>query len=135
MKEHYCTYEQAVALKRLGFDWDVRGYYTRDDNFQKVREITAFNHNDTRFKALYSAPRIDQAAARMREVKGWHIQVRINGIRSAYWWEIWSTMPNGPVYGTPDDETFRRGQYESYEQALSAGINKVLELLRKEVGE
>ena len=141
MKEHYCTYEQAVALKRLGFDWDVRGYYTRDDNFQKVREITAHNHNDTQFKGLYSAPRLDQAAAWMRDCKGLHVSpdpylVCDYDTGGSVYYEryLWSfelkKIPSGDYMKVADG-----GEYESYEQALSAGISAALELLGKEVKE
>ena len=30
MKEHYVSYEQAVALKRLGFDCKCVDFYTED---------------------------------------------------------------------------------------------------------
>lgn len=139
MKENYCTYEQCVALKRLGFDWDVRGYYTHDDNFQKVREVTALNHNDTKkFNGLYSAPRLDQAAAWMREQWGTHISVNphldysddADGRRCAEW-HFWAfdlmSVGSGEIIDNSDVE------YESYEEALSGGISAFLESLEEDI--
>lgn len=137
MKEHYVSYEQAVKLKELGFDWEVRGYYTHDDNFQKVREVTALNHNDTKkFKDILSAPRLDQAAAWLREVKNVIVcpfperykDYIVEGIyreRLSGWdYEIWVDEEE---YSEP-----KFGYIESYEKALELGISKALELLGKE---
>ena len=140
MKEHYVSYEQSVALKRLGFDWEVRGYYTHDDNFQKVREVTALNHNDTKkFKGLLSAPRLDQAAAWLRD-KGIHISANpymgydVDADGALYnEYPLWSfelmKVANADFF---DDAG---GNHESYESALSAGLDAALELLGKEVKE
>lgn len=130
MKQHYCTYEQSVALKRLGFDWDVRGYYTRDDNFQKVREITALNHNDTKkFKGLYSAPRFDQAAAWLRDCKG--IDVEVSCIRYNLNKKDYKVCLCYFSNDLVEYKLVARGIH-SYENALSIGIDKALELLGKE---
>lgn len=102
MKEYYCTYEQAIKLKEFGFSGEVTGKYVdcpNDPTLFKGMLYQSWNLEEDEILA----PRLDQAQAWLREIKYWHIQVRINGVRSAYWYEIWSTIPNGPVYGTPDD--------------------------------
>lgn len=129
MKEHYVSYEQSQALKRLGFDWDVRGYYTRDDNLKKVREGTALNHNDTKkFKNILSAPRLDQAAAWMREVKEIDIEPRV--------WFVGNKREYRPYVMPPKCKDYIAYPPEdSYEKALESGISMALELLGKEVKE
>lgn len=146
MKEHYCTYEQSVALKRLGFKEETTHYYV---NFKSDGEIKLWscnppdNHNSRlSTNEVCSAPRLDQAAAWMREEK---IFVGVNcenfpdayisdmepcyfpriinlsgcSVKSKYW--------NDNLY-TDEPKWFT-----TYEEALSAGIDKVLELLGKEV--
>lgn len=117
----------------LGFDWQTYEYYTHKHNDNPYRQSVPLDHNtnDGVNEEFCSAATLSLAEKWLRDVKGWHIQVRINGVRSAYWYEIWSTIPNGPVYGTPDDESFQRGQFDTYEMALSEGIDKVLKLLEE----
>ena len=135
MKEHFCTYEQAINLCEIGFDSEVAtSYYIRAwmdapklvDRFLALTEAEMYDGTD-----VYPAPRLDQAAAWMREEKGWDVYtIPTLGEygKKKYRWQIchW----DNPEYG---DES--RGIFEDYNEALSAGIDKALELLGKEVKE
>ena len=93
MKEHYCTYEQSVALKRLGFDWEVHGYYY-DEFPESVAEVsTPINLKP---RGMASAPRLDQAAAWLLKKKGYYIELPFtagNGVdqRDGYLYTIVGT--------------------------------------------
>ena len=128
MNDHYVSYEQAVALKQLGFNWLVYTHYTQDDNNVRYSE-DAINWNNS--TALFSAPRIDQAQAWIRDKFCIHISVNpysdcshdADG-RICDEWYFWSyelmTIPRGKFI----DEAM--GEYSSYYEALSAGITTVL---------
>ena len=129
MKEHYVSYECAVALKRLGFDWDVHGYYYEDFQANVAEVSTPMN---LKAPGMVSAPRLDQAAAWIRE-KGWYIEVFLNEPHSAYGVQVKEIPPYWRTYNITPKKTIKDGG--TYEQALSAGIDKALELLGKEVKE
>ena len=140
MKEHYCTYEQSVALKRLGFDWECDHSYL-DKTIDKsgnpylyhveVRNWNNFDHE----VECYSAPRLDQAQKWLREVKGIIVWISPefyegDALEDVKWYFYTQHLQNlrkqrgGKVEGR---------YYDSYESALSAGLDAALELLGKEV--
>ena len=153
MKEHYVSYEQSVALKRLGFDWKCDHYYEFNNNSLKESttyspspqtfRVSEFWHNFNKyeydrhgqpFNPEYSAPRLDQAAAWIREVKGIHIAVapyckennsdtNICNAEDCFWSMELSSVPFGYWLNVS------KGEFDTYELALSAGIDKALELL------
>lgn len=130
MKEHYVTYDQAVKLKELGFDWECDHSYLHKaidksgNPYLYHVEMRNWNNFNSEVEC-FSAPRLDQAQAWMREVKGWDITsipTLAEYGEKKYRWDIchWSK----PEYGDCSD-----GIFDSYELALSAGIDKALELL------
>lgn len=129
MKEHYVTYDQAVKLKEFGFDAECNQYYLCDNNDTINHTNGAYNHNDNGL--AYSAPRLDQAQAWLREVK--EIDVLVFNCSCGYGWEISKANPESRGTGIAifDDEgeDENSGMWLSYESALSAGIDKALELL------
>ena len=73
MKEHYVSYEQAVKLKELGFDEPCEFYY---NPYQELRiskdcllspKITNNRFLEEIADGMATAPRLDQAAAWMRD--------------------------------------------------------------------
>ena len=87
-KENYCSFEQAVKLKELGFAEKVNHGYLKKisiepelsvGDLKEVHSKDPKNYNDNRKGAekglfFYSAPRLDQAQKWLRE-KGIHISV------------------------------------------------------------
>lgn len=143
MKEHYVTYEQADKLKDLGFDWECNRYYTDGYANSDPEDLTTviklhydspYNHNRviSADGACYSAPRLDQAQKWLREVK--EIDVLVFNCACGYGWEI-SKAVKDLTRGTRLKRYDYKGEHEdsgmwlSYEKALSAGIDKALELL------
>lgn len=120
-KENYCSFGQAVKLKELGFDWKCYDFFTEEVKLP-LSEIKPIpkpkNWNETEDKI--SAPRLDQAQKWLREEKRIHVEPYF-------------------VYDTRFDlyiksqahAVFKREEqcFDTYEQALSAGIDKALELL------
>ena len=137
MKEHYVSYSQAVALKRLGFKERCNAFYwTSDREFEEQNRIIHANSNHC--TTVVMAPKLDQAAAWMREHWGIHISVNphldysddADGRRCDEW-HFWAfelmNVESGRVIDDSDVE------YESYEEALSAGISAFLESLEEEI--
>ena len=98
MKEEYVTYEQAVKLKELGFDWEC-------------------NH----FNPDCSAIRLDQAQRWLREKHNLSVEPICNMVRQ---WNV--NVCEIDNFGTA---VYSKMNLDTYELALSAGIDKALELL------
>ena len=128
MKEEYVTYFQAVKLKELGFKCVVYTHYPQGDNNIRYTE-DAINWNNS--VALISAPRLDQAQKWLRD-KGIHVSA--NPYCKVYNHNIcdaedcaWSSE----LYSVPFGRWLNvsKGEFDTYELALSAGIDAALELL------
>lgn len=156
--EDYVTLEQAKELKRLGFDWRCRWAmslvdmeYTcyRGTNAQHVEEVmrgdfldpeeaeyrvtgyeeidgfmfpTYDEHED--FSQFYvPAPTLNQAAKWLREEHHLAVLVKLNGAHTMWFYVILPLTPNGPVCNDPGV------LFDSFEEALSSGVGKALELL------
>ena len=122
MKEEYVTYEQAVKLKELGFDWKVEHSYT-DVIKESARE--EWDEEECQWSTVYDInsypkPRLDQAQKWLREEKKIHIEPKFQ----------YGRLFNVRI----QSETLRlykvlNSGFETYELALSGGIDKALELL------
>ena len=148
MKEEYVTYECAVKLKELGFAEKVNHGYLKKiciepklsvGDLKEVHSKVPKNYNDNRKGAekglfFYSAPRLDQAAAWLREVKGIHISVNpYMGYDVDADGELYNEYPSWGFelmdVASADFMNDAGGNHTSYELALSAGIDAALELL------
>lgn len=142
MTEFYVTFEMAQKMKRLGFDKKVNHAYLKKISIEPelrvgiLKEIHSKcpkNYNDNRKGAdkgqmFYSAPRLDQAAAWMREVKEIDIEPRV--------WFVGNKREYRPYVMPPKCKDYIAYPPEdSYEKALESGISMALELLGKEVKE
>lgn len=125
--EDFVTYEQALRLKELGFDWKCGFHY----------DSLELNHplNETKYRVIYGkttffkAPTLSQAQKWLRE----------NGIEVGVFADFDGELPNGKwmwlmrkfnthLYDTvfPEENI----NYDTYEQSLSAGIDRALGLLK-----
>lgn len=145
MFEDFVSYEQAVKLHECGFDWKCLSYYTNDytnDNPEDITREVKLHHNWTspynhnRVVGRISAPTLWQAQKWLREELGIHIGVTPYSDYSTDAdgkvcdrWDFWGfdlyVVVGGERLTNNDDE------YDSYEQALSAGIDAALELIEK----
>ena len=136
--EDYVTFEQANALRELGFDWKTYCAYDKsykDDRPWELRNYhTPQNHNIAQYSA--SAPTLAQAQRWLREVKG--IAVCVQSFDSNkdprygnFWWKEYY-LPNCEERGPQWAEWWVSGHhpiFPNYEEALTDGISKMLELI------
>ena len=137
-EEDYVTYKQAVKLDKLGFDWDCFLYYVSvpfkigcEPPFH-VEEIVNYSIVSIYKNNTIPCPTLSQATKWLREVKGLFINVWL--CAAGYSWEI-DKSNNGTFVTKHDEESGddeNSGLFTTYEKALSAGINKALELLTNE---
>ena len=140
MKEHFVSYSQAVKLKELGFDGNGLKNYIRQGYYKFPNGyISPIKHDGDGILVQFrkedaervSAPRLDQAQKWMREVK--KIDVLVFNNACGYGWEISKADPQSRgtmiVFFDDNGEDEPSGMWWTYEKALSAGIDKALDLL------
>lgn len=137
MNEDFVSYKQAAKLKGLGFDWWVNHYYEDgklhegfvdedEDPELNPNYPTAYgNYNFT--KQIFSAPTLSQAQKWLREVKG--IDISIDNVYHRL------DTCNKVMYGLRigNQSTFKTKfymNYDSYEEALSIGIDEAFKILK-----
>lgn len=143
--ETYVSLETAKMLKEAGFDWECRCYYETSGKLRGKNSGSFSNHNspliwqnngntDTQ---LYSAPTLDVAQRWLREVKNIVVeahatfQLTPEGNRqyaAAFVDWIGSTYSYEYLERFDKDGNFCV-EFDSYEEALEAGINKKLNIL------
>lgn len=126
MKETYTTYEQAQALKRLGFDWKCNHYWCNGDGgpvLLKTIDENNFNYENWSLPA-YSVPTLNIAAKWLRDKKGIFVGVTYDNSPT-------NEKPFGYVIKIPMCYDRDGSMFDEYEDALSAGITEVLKLFEE----
>lgn len=151
----HVTLEQAKELKRLGFDWKcgyrcaiqdieyeywngqeycVRDAYEGESLHPEAEErVVGYEYieegiehpitEDDLDEFVVYVPTLCDAATWLRDKHHLAVLVKLNGVRTMWFSEVWTMTTNGPVY-------HEHGVlFDSYEEALSNGISKALELL------
>ena len=140
--EDFVTYEQAIKLKNLGFDWDCGYYYNEcNQNFMPNTNDSygMLNTNDlldniNRIWNCISAPTLSQAQKWLRNIKDIIIVIDFDNWCEKYGCHVYKkTIYNSEnikdSYGSMLVTNESNEDFDSYEQALSMGIDKALELL------
>lgn len=135
MNEDFVTYEQALALKKLGFDWYINFYYLKSDYISQWD--TANNWNRT--KNCISAPTLAQAQKWLR------IKYKVFVTSDIRFKDYYKGNFSNPEYQyiTVDmrksshtnriESDYNRGKlFNSPEEALLAGITECINILNKE---
>ena len=133
MKEEYVTLSQAKKLKKLGFDWDVNKVYHRLSTFSEWELFpwrSEYNDWNNEGKFHLSAPTLSLAQKWLRE-KGMFLMIdpryyQGDAVKDVKWCFI--VQPLDDISGQYRSECCGR-LFDTYESALSAGIDKALELL------
>lgn len=130
MNEDYVSYELALKLKKCGFDEPCDSYYDKacvaDDEYWHTMREAAYNWNVLDSDCQISAPTLAHSQKWLREKKGIAINV-IAHDGGVYDYDI-VFLPNAVDCDYPIDRaTFSR----TYEEALSEGIESVLELIKE----
>lgn len=138
----YVSYELAIKLKACGFDEPCDSYYCAFDNEMDVRfwhihpAQSQNGFTNPNGKVIADAPTLAHAQKWLRKKWGIHVDACIFSDYSTDAdgkvcdrWDFWGFDLYVVVGGekiTDDD-----GEYDSYEQALSAGTASALELIKK----
>lgn len=158
--EDYVSFEQAIKLKELGFSWECNGIYRyhnskiihklpknphKRKNIKKAIEeypIIIFLKKSTEIEYQYctwinsyyldelkyiDAPTLSQAQKWLREEKHMFIIITCDYYHD---WRHIIKLPTGHSLKTQGYHARSKEEYPTYEQALSAGIDKALELLK-----
>lgn len=127
MKEDFVTHEQAVKLKELGFDWDcVFIYYFTYHNHNKSIFQRYETVRDYEMEKYWYAPTLAQAQKWLREVKQIIIIPCVMHIKDIMKYDFY-------IADEPLDVEYDFEGFDTYELALSAGIDKTLELIKNEI--
>lgn len=118
MNEDYVTFEQAKRLKELGFDWKCNYWYHPADRLL-YESMGVYNHNG--HKTVYSAPTLAQAQKWIYDKFGWWI-IPLMVKENKFIFDITDK------YVELIDQSFE--SYDTPFIALSAGIDKALELIK-----
>ena len=129
MNEDLVTYEQAAKLKELGFELECPYHFTHSYVRNKTlffgpKELSNWNKDTFDDAERISAPTLAQAQKWFRE-KGIIIIVgfsRYSDSEQSYYYDLKRIYNDRVTVGDTAD---------TYEQALSAGIDKALELLKE----
>lgn len=131
-KEDFVSFSQACKLKALGFNERVFCRYNKNGKFETNKWAVddagyvcadELCYDCNIYDSYCSAPTLAQACKWLRS-KGWSVQVYLNGVRTAYFARVWKIEMNSDVVEV-------KGQFDTYEQAQSAGIDVALGLLEK----
>lgn len=135
IEESYVSFDTARILKEAGFDLSCRGVYITDrtghykfreyDNKQTTDDLC--RNTEDGFQFEYLAPTQALAARWLREVHHYVVCVWFT-IDYNKWFYAY-----GDTESMAFDEEYNISDfiYDSYEQALEAGLQKVIKLIKK----
>lgn len=113
------TFEQAQRLKEIGFpQGGIEKCYIQEDN--KIKLVYA---NNELYSSWIVAPSLELAAKWLREEKGLYIEPEYCLLYDKY--DYCLLIKEGHITMYNDDKG-----YKTYEEALSAGIDKAIEILK-----
>lgn len=119
--EDFVTYEQAVELKKLGFDWEEHRWY-----FNLTKEIVwVCIHNCFDYENMTQAPTLVQVQKWLREVHRIAISPYYQK-GNANNWSVEIIWMDENI----DDKLIHN--FDTYEQALSTGIDEILKYLKQD---
>lgn len=132
--ELYVTYNQAVLLSKLGFNYRCFYYYTEDGDGPETNiwlniQGNELNHNGCLTLNVYSAPTLDLVCKWLREKK-YHIIIEPDNTHGILNIEF-SYKIYHQIKGF-ENHTICVDKFNTYEGALSNAIDKVLYILSKE---
>ena len=121
MTEELVTLETAKLLKEKGFNEYCKDIIKEDDN--RIMQ-SVFRTNKNLPKLCYSLPTQSVAQKWLRETKNLHIE--ISYMYGNYWIYDILTIPRHDLIGLSDRPIVR---YNTYEEALEAGLQEALKLI------
>lgn len=138
MKEEYVTYDCAVKLKELGFKDKCNAYYWTEDKAFECTNSIIHKNSDTCLTVVM-APFLWQAQKWLRDCKDviviaepdWdeEIQCLSDYLTGKWYFTVWKDSNRVRCNFNLNKECEEIWLFDTYEQALSAGIDAALELL------
>ena len=137
MEKEFVTYEQALALKELGFDEQCFGHW-----FLNLKEENMITYPETGFTKWYTgkeilAPLHQQAFRWFREKHGLYLymvpEFYTTGI-NFNWQVLWYLSKERWIRHMVHNGTFMygdNGEYPTQEDAESAAIDKMIQLTKE----
>jgi hypothetical protein len=124
MKNEFIPYEQALALKELGFNEPCFGYF-KDGEFRIPNPHEPFKNSELK-SWFVTAPLFSQAFRFFREK--YQLDTSINTVYSKY-----NDTLSKKYSGVIDDKSVftNIGFYDTYEEAELACIEKLIEIVKK----
>jgi hypothetical protein len=113
-----CSFEQAKALKELGFNWEVSNHWNIKLN--KMFICTPDNSNDSEY--FYSCPTVALALKYMRDVKGVVCDVCYGE----------NENENIKYYARIYHPDFLSKEYDTYPQGAFALLDEIIKHLKSE---
>jgi len=123
LESEFVTYEQALALKELGFDEECMAGYDKEDNTLYIAYLI---NAGVQFNSHYydKAPLKQQVFRWFREKYGWYAN-----LSSWIHEEELGTYHEFEIYGTPNS-AHGSVPFKTYEEAENACIDKLIELTK-----
>jgi len=129
--------ELAIKLKELGFDWPTISYYhpSYDLCHDRLGYSDAFkgpeyfmHYNSKKWaNGYYSAPTLELAKQWFREVKNIVVVPLQN---ASGWWCVLEKTGGTFISESLDDGPNEAGEWDSYEEALEAGLLEACNLVK-----
>jgi len=136
MEKEFALYEQALALKELGFDEPCIGWYNPQVNYKKVTTDKYWAYHLTGdWKNFKPAPLYQQAFRWFREK--YSIQSTIEPTKDQHRFElgfnywIWNTKTAEEWFTEPKDRPAGDYVFDSYEEAELECLKKLIEIVKK----
>lgn len=124
--EDFCSLELSKKLKEKGYNWFCQSYYDTRNPSEIQFQTKAQNLNCKSFHI--SASTLYQAQKWLREVHHLSVEVYSSFDANSNW--VWdSFVKNLDNYMSDNESEYTSINHQTYEQALSAGITKALELI------
>ena len=129
--ETYVSLEVAKLLKQAGFNWNINSCYNCYGIPILSTDMGVYsNYNED--KNIISAPTLTVAQKWLREVKGWDIDIITNREHIGIFYECDCIDKNVRVFKPQSGKDITPFLFDTYEEALAAGIKNCLELILEE---
>lgn len=142
--EDFATYEQAVALRKLGFDWKCTHYYYNEKLYEyspksysyyfisfdfNYNEYLDSDLNEDLFEDFISAPTLAQVQKWILKNKNYYVSPNWDIDKDL--WVVDIKTKDEIIEVLVDDNPF----FSSYEEALLTGITECIKLLEMKLSE
>ena len=137
MIKEFVTYEQALSLKELGFDEPCIGYYDVDEGYS-IGYAFCYSDRESQPEIGCSAPTFSQAFRWFRDKHSFiGISTISNYSDDRYVFDIFQ-KGNEEIYFEGSDLSDRNNgnkEYNTYEEAESACLDKLIEIVKNKQDE